>query len=81
MQILKGILFFRLRTLQKQTNDLSAAGWALPAGPGICARGNLLFCNVHGLKKMIPLKIGILSCLFQSKSVLFNLFCVSVRRG
>ena len=31
MEFFKGILFFRPRTLQKQTNELSAAGWVLPA--------------------------------------------------
>ena len=36
------------------------------------------FLNVRGMKKRIPLKIGILSCFVELKSVLFNLLCLFV---
>ena len=38
MQIFKGILFFQPRTLQKQTNNLSATAWVLPATLDMCTR-------------------------------------------
>ena len=41
MQIFRGILFFKSQTLQKQTNNVSAASWVLPATLDV---GNFSMC-------------------------------------
>ena len=50
---------------------------ARPAADKLFVLNTVCFCNARGMKKRITLKMCTLSCFVSSKSVLFNLWCVS----